>query len=375
MKKFKPFIIIVFIIIFAILGMKYFASKKVEPKKNKVTEFKRFVQAKKVTYSTIKSNLEVTGRLSSLHKINITAEVQGRILPGNISLKNGTLFKKGDILFNIYNKEAVLNHKARVSRFLNSVALLLPDMKIDFSDNFKPWELFFEKINLNKDLPNLPKIGSLKEKVFLSSRNILGEYFQIKSEELKLKKYSVKAPFSGSIISVNLEVQSIANPGAVIAIVSRTDELELEVPLDVKYFNFVKKGDKVRVVINEKDDILDGVISRIANVIDPKTQSLTVFVNLKNAKSQPLYSGLYLKAIFSDIVFENVMELPRNAIFNRNTVFIIKNKRLKKAQIEIKKINEDTIIFSGLKSGIMVVSEALINAKEKSLVEIIKNKR
>ncbi len=371
MKNFKPLLLIGVIIIFAIMGMMFFAGQKEKPKIQKVKEFKRFVKAKQVTYRSISSILESTGRLSSLHQINIISEVQGKILPADISLKRGTIFNKGDILFKIYKKEAALNHKARLSRFLKSVAVLLPDLKVDFPKSYELWESFLGKIEFDNDLPKIPKINSLKEKIFLASRNILSEYYQIKSEEIRLKKYIIKAPFTGSIIKVNLEVESIANPGSIIAVVCRTDELELEVPIDVKFFKWINKGDKVDVFLNSTGHI-EGKISRISNVLDPKTQNLTVFIHLKNEKTLPLYNGLYLKAVFKEITFDNCMKIPRNAVFNGNTVFIIKNKRLKKKKIKIKKINQDSIIFAGLNSGEMIVTESLINAKENSLVQIIK---
>jgi len=372
MKKFQSIFIIIIIIIVSILIMIFFAGRKKTPKKQSVKETTRYVKAKNVKLNTISTTLQATGRLTSFHQINITAEVQGKILPGNVLLKNGTTFKKGDILFKIFNKEAIFNHKARLSRFLNSVAILLPDISIDFPKSVTKWENFFENIKLDKPLPKLPKFNSLKEKVFLASRNILSEFFQLKSEEIRLKKYTVRAPFSGSIIAVNFQVQSIANPGAIIAVVSKTDELELEVPVNLTFLKWLKINDKVKVLFDENRNETEGKIARISNVINPKTQSFTVFIHIKNKKELPLFSGLYLTAIFNKVTFANSMEIPRNSVFNRDTVYIIKNNRLKKKKILIKKINSETIIFSGLRNDDIVVIEPLINAKENSLVQILK---
>jgi len=371
MSKLKTGLIIIIIIVVSVIGMKFFAGKREKPKTKKIPEIKRFVKAKRVKYSTINSKIEANGRLSSLHRLNIITEVQGKILKGSTIFKKGTSFKKGEILFKIFNSEAVLNHKARVSRFLNAVAVLLPDIKIDFPDRFGDWQFFFNNINFDNNLPKLPKILSPKEKVFLASKNILGEYYQIKAEEIRLEKYTIKAPFNGTIISVNLETGSIANPGAIVAVIGRTDELELEIPVSLTFLKWLKRGDKVKVLIDNNTET-EGTISRVSDIIDRTTQSLTVFVNIKNNKEFPLYSGMYLKAVFNSVIFENSMEIPRNSVFNGNKVFIVKNNRLKKRTVEIIKINTDTVIFSGLKEGDTIVTESLVNAKENSLVQIIR---
>ena len=65
------------------------------------------------------------------------------------------------------------------------------------------------------------------------------------------------------------------------------------------------------------------------------------------------------------------MEVPRNAVFNGNEVFVIHDSLLIKENIKIHKINRDKLYFSGLQEGIFVVSEPLINAVENTRVNIL----
>jgi len=66
------------------------------------------------------------------------------------------------------------------------------------------------------------------------------------------------------------------------------------------------------------------------------------------------------------------MELPRNAIFNKDYVYTIVDGKLKKEQVVILKTNETSVLLSGLESGIMVVTEPLVNAQEGINAEILK---
>jgi len=66
------------------------------------------------------------------------------------------------------------------------------------------------------------------------------------------------------------------------------------------------------------------------------------------------------------------MEIPRNAVFNTNEVFTVEDGKLMKHTITISKINEKTLIFTGLEEGIELVVEPLVNALENSRVEIVR---
>ena len=56
------------------------------------------------------------------------------------------------------------------------------------------------------------------------------------------------------------------------------------------------------------------------------------------------------------------MVIPRNAIFNGTKVFVVADTLLKVRDIQIHKINPESVVFSGLGEGEDLVVEPLINA-------------
>lgn len=359
------------IIVLAILLMNVLSSFRKEPPKMPPKEIKRYVKAQKVAYGDIESQVAGSGRLSSMQEVDVITEVQGKILAGNVPLKKGQSFKKGELLFRIYDQEARLGLLARKSRFLNAIANLLPDFKVDFPNSYKNWTDFLGTINIEQDLPSLPEIKSTKEKIFLAGRNILSDYYGIKSEEVRLKKYKIYASFTGTYTDVFLEVGSVANPGSRIGKIIRTDQLELEVPIEVHNADWIKFRDPVYVTTEDGSREWSGKVVRKADFVDARTQSISVFVGLESTPENPLYPGMYLKAVFPGIIVRNAMQMPRNAVFNTNEVFVVKDGRLAKEQISIYKVDEKTLIFSGLEEGIDLVVEPLVNATEDLKVEIL----
>lgn len=325
-----------------------------------------------VTYSTNFAKIIENGRLSSLQSVDLSTEVQGQILSGDINLREGIKFNKGDLLIRIFDEEAKNNLKASKSRFMNGIAAILPDIKIDFPESFQKYQDFFNSIKIDRPLPELPELDSDKEKVFLASRNILNDYFNIISAEIRLSRYKLYAPFDGSFTAVYLEPGSVANPGSRIASMIRTDKLELEVPIRIGDSKWINIGDQVQVSTKDNQQHWNGKVARKSDFMDPSSQSITVYVSLTSQKDNPLYQGQFLRAEFTSKKVENSMEIPRNAVFKKDKVFVVENGKLKEKKVDVLKANETTVLIAGLTVGDELVIEPLVNAQEGFNVEILK---
>ena len=341
------------------------------PEEKQREDIKLFVKTEKVAYSTNEARIVETGRLSSQQTVDLSAEVQGQILRGDVVLREGTKFKKGDLLVNIFDEEARNNLKASKSRFMNGIAGILPDIRIDFPESYQKYMDFFNSIEIDESLPPLPKTDSDKEKVFLASRNILNDYYSIKSAEVRLSKYKLYAPFDGTFTAVYLEPGSVANPGNRIASMIRTDKLELEVPVRIEDAYWIEEGDEVEVTTKDKHVHWTGKVVRKSDFMDPGSQTISVFVSLDQEKNKPLFPGQYLRAEFAAKIIEGSMKIPRNAVFNKNRVFTVENGKLKENPVEVLKSGETWALISGVPAGAELVVEPLVNAKEGYNAEIL----
>jgi len=341
-------------------SLKLFGKKKDIPKKEH-KEFIPTVLVSEVKYQTIKTNVQANGRLVASREIDIIAEANGKIQHGSIELKEGTRFNRGDVICSIYKDEAELSLKAQKSQFLNLIASILPDIKIDYKTSFEAFQKYFDSIEIDKPLPKLPGYGN-QLKIFLASRNVLSQYYSIKQMELAVARYTIYAPFNGSIKTVHMQEGAFANTGARIARIVSDETLELEVPVDNANSKWVQKGQNVTVTSPDRELTWTGKINRISNYVDEKTQARSVFVGLKKDKN--LLLGEYLTANFAGSVVTNAMEIPRKAIFNHDNVYVVVNDSLVKKQVNVLKQNNSTVLINGLPELTLLVVEALVNAKE-----------
>ncbi len=370
-KKLKTVIAIAVLIGLALLASSILAGFKEEKKQPARKPQIKTVTVKKVENKTILSSINGSGRVSSLETFDLVSEVSGKIMKGNILFKKGQSFKKGDLLVKIYDEEAKLALYAKKSRFLNSVANILPDYKIDYPDRFDTLQKFFNSINIRKSLPPLPEPATPKEKIFMASRNILNDYYSIKSDEIKLKKHHIRAPFSGSFTSVSREVGSIANMGTNLARIIRTDILEIEVPVPAEQAVLLSKGSSAIISSSKDRHKISGTVTRISSFVVPETHSIAIFVSIDAENRKDIYQGQYYNVSFPGIEFDHAIKIPRSALVNSKQVFIVEKGKLKLKEIIVVKRDSEEAIITGLTNGTLVVSQALINPKENTPVKVM----
>lgn len=337
------------------------SSMKEPPEVKTPEEIKKYVKTEKVKYTSIPTEVMAFGRVKTAESLDLIAEVSGRMNANSIPLKEGQRFNKGALLYKIDDREARLNLQSQKSNFLKELAAILPDIKIDFSDNYEAWSKYFSAIDINKPLPELPEYKNDKEKTFLATKNIFSSFYTIKSAEVNLNKYSFYAPFGGVISMVDLQSGSFVNPGNKIGTILRSDKLEMKVDVSVSDIDWVELGSQAQVV-TESGRIWEGKVARIGEFVNQNTQSIDVFIAINSDKDRKIYDGEYLRSIIPGREVKSGMLVPRNAIFDGNKVFVLQDSLLKVEEIQIHKLNAESVVFSGLQEGSELVIEPLINA-------------
>jgi len=373
MRKIDRRIVIVVSVIF-IIGlaygiMRFLQAQKSAPPQRISLEARRFVKFEAVHYHEIQAEVSGPGRLSSVSEVEIIAEASGKIQAGDLALKKGSTFKKGQVLFRIYPDEAKLSLKARKSQYKNTLAGILPDLKVDYPEFVAAFTVFFSAISVDQPLPLLPDIQNEQLEIFLSSRSVISEYYNIRKDELQLQRRIVRAPFNGTYKEVYLEAGAYTNTGGRVAHALRSDQLELEVPLKRSDATWVNIGDPVVVHSENRDLDWQGKVIRKSQYVDESTQSQEIFIHINSLNNQKLLPGEYLEATFPVRPIQDAMVIPRNAVVNSDEVFVIKNGRLSKREIQVIKTNDRTLLFRGIPEGDSIVVQQLINVSEGTLVQ------
>ena len=356
-KKVYSIIVGLAIIVGAIALTGYLINSKPAPKKDEQKHNTMNVKASQIKYSDIETNMQYRGRVSAFNTVELTAEVSGRLLQGNILFKEGVAFKRNDVIVNIYKEDVVATHKASISDFLQTLARILPDLKVDFPNEYDKWNNFFITIDPEKNLPELPQINSNPEKVFLSANNILTSYYNIQNQEIEIAKYTINAPFNGTLKTVSKEIGSAATTGSALATLIRSDKLEIKVPVFSNDISWIEKGDTATLT-DKNGEKAKLSVSRVSGYVDEETQSVNVFLTLYPSAKMNLLEGEYVDITFQGKTVHGY-EIPREAIVDGSYVYELVDGKLAKTHINIVRSLNDSYIISGIETHKTVVTESL----------------
>jgi multidrug efflux pump subunit AcrA (membrane-fusion protein) len=351
-------------------GVKNAETIRIERAKTAKTHEKQVksVLVKKVKNTKIRNKISSTGRAVSLNNITISSEVQGRLV-GDYTFKKGTELNKGKILFTIKNTDLKLLIEAKKSEFMSLLSANLADISLDFNNQYIKWINFFNAIDLKNNLPPFPKMSNTKEKNYIISRSILSQYLSIKSDEERLNKYTVKAPFDGIITKSYSDVGGNVNPGSPVVDFIRKGEMEIELTVNTSEIEYINIGDDV--IFKHNRDTYLGKVVRKGRFVNKNTQNISVFSSINTSKKS-LYSGMYLNATIITKGTDNTFNLPVSSIFDGNKVFIVDSKnKLKIKEVNILTHQNNEVIIDNIADNTLIVSEPLLNVTEGSIVKAI----
>lgn len=350
----------------AFLGYKKLASSKKDTQP-KVKQIVKIAQTVSVKNTTIPLTIITSGILKAKDKIELFTETQGIVLKGTKDFKAGTHFSKGETILRINSEEFSANLRSQKSNFYSVLTAMMPDLQLDFPDVYPKWKNYLINFDMQSTLAKLPEMTSDKEKYFITGRNILSSYYSVKNAEARLSKFRIRAPFSGVLSDVMVNQGALIRPGQKLGTFVNTSVYELEVNINTQYSDLLQKGKKVNLQNLEHTKEFTGIVSRINPIVDVNTQTLKVYITLKD---KSLKEGMYLEASLPVKSITEAFEVARKLLVDDTKLFIVNDSILNLQSITPVFFNEKTVVVKGLENGQKLVKEPVPGAYEGMIVKL-----
>lgn len=351
----------------------YLGNQSSPPKRKQVKPSQKTVEVMQAINSEVASTLSVQGELIAYDKIDIFAEVSGTLSDTERPFKVGSYFPKGSVLIKVDDTEARLNLLSQKSSLVNSITQMMPDLKIDYPESYQNWKKYLDEFDVESAIKAFPEAVNDQEKYFIATRNLLSPYYNIKSQEERLSKYIIEAPFSGVI------TQTSINPGALVRNGQKLGELmnrgyyELEVTVPLSDLAYIKTGNPVTLESEDIQGSWTGRIKRINDQVDAGTQTVKVFIGISG---KDLREGMYMQGDVAAKSIPDAMELPRKLLVNQNSLYFVEDTLLRLRQVDVVKITEESVIVKGVENGAPLLAEPVTGAFDGMPVQVKKaNKR
>lgn len=358
MKRNQIIIIGVLFLLFALIFIGIVSKKKPNEKALKEEATTVYVPIRMVQNEEREMQIISYGQVTPMSEIDVAVEVQGKLEAGAVRMKPGVAFAKGQVLYRVNNEEAFYTLSARKTQLSNLVVGAMPDIELDFPSETSKWLNFMNSIKASSALPELPNMNTSKERMFMTSRGVLAEYYNIRSQESRLSKYSYIAPFSGTVLETYSEPGAIANPGVRLARIAKTNDFEIKVPISLDQIANYQKQGSVQFFDSDGNMVGTGTINRISDVINQQTQSVDVYYSIRPAGNQKIYSGLFLNVAINQKAVKSSVTVPRICVSD-NKVNVLKNGKIVPRSIQIVGNKPDSLFISGLTNGDQVILDKI----------------
>jgi RND family efflux transporter MFP subunit len=241
----------------------------------------------------------------------------------------------------------------------------MPDIKIDYPNEFQTWQSYLENFDVQKSLNSLPE-PSKQLKYFITGRGLLSSYFNIKNLETRLNKFVIRAPFDGILTETSINPGTLIRPGQRLGEFIDPSVYEVEIALQKALIPYVKENDTV--VLESLDGLFTtkGQISRINAQIDQQTQTIQVFVK---TYSKEVKEGMYLQVEIKGQTIKNAFAISRSLIQNQNKIFVVNDSILAYKTIKPMYYLDEKAVIQGLDDGDVIMTSNLSSAYPGMLVK------
>lgn len=348
-----------------LVAMQALGSTKKESNKRELTPEARPVETARLDFGGVTLEVEGNGVVESERVLNLVSEASGKVLFAKNDLKDGTYVREGEVVVRIDSRDVENDLYALRSDYLNAVASVLPELQIDDARIYRKWFDYFNSLDIAGSVPELPEITNAQEKIKISTKDVIGKYYELRNREIQLSKYTIRAPFDGYVSSAGVIENSFVTQGQSLFTLSDARNLVVAVPLLVEESKWLESGRAPTVHIrpqeNSKAEKI-GRITRRGTRVDRNSQTLEVFVTFQNRDLNPNFlPGNYVHVTIEGRTLENVATVPRHLLDADEHVYTMEEGgTLGRLPVEVVVLQGDhAIIENTVPEGTVIVTTIL----------------
>ncbi|MDT0606793.1 efflux RND transporter periplasmic adaptor subunit [Croceitalea rosinachiae] len=353
-----------------ILGSIYGAGLIADSKENRRPIPKKVIKTvfiDTVINGIVPIKVPANGNLVAKERVELYAEVQGVLKKGGQLFKTGQEYRSGQALVRIDASEYYASVQSAKSNLYNLVTSIMPDLQLDYPEDFSKWQSYLANFDLEKTTPKLPEINSDKEKYFITGRGIFSSYYNVKNLEQRLSKYVISAPFTGILTEALVTEGTLVRTGQKLGEFIKVGTYELEVAISKSYADFLKVGEEVALTTLDKTKSYVGRVARINGRVDQASQTITAFIEVKGDN---LKEGQYLEANLNAKNENNAIEIDRALVNDNNQIFVVRDSILDLIDVYPVYFSDKNVVLKDVPDGETIVSKPVVGAYAGMLVKV-----
>lgn len=294
-------------------------------------------------------SVDLKGTVQAPQTVTISFEVSGKLEKGHIPLQPGAEVKKGQLVYQINNKEAFADLSGQKIRLSEKMVKLLPEIEKMFPAEKNKWVRFLEELKPQLLLPSMPSFSTSAERYFFAEKGVLSDFHGLQLAELRMTKYFYIVPFDGTLYGITEQPGNIVKAGKPVARIARTGDFLLQLTVPAEYIAAVRQQQKLNVFTE------NGVIMGSATLIEhqdkiPAGASVKYRFAFSPSGKERLFHGKQAVVKIAYTSPEKSFTIPASAV-DGDLVQIVSGEKLVTRRITIAGRSGDSLVVTGLKDG------------------------
>jgi membrane fusion protein, multidrug efflux system len=302
-----------------------------------------------------KNQIEIQGRVRADNRLELFPEVQAKVLPGKKPFREGIAFEKGEPILQLDEEEVRLQLYASRSQFQTLTASLLPDIRLDYPDLLNRYEQWYDSLHPKRTLPEIPDFDQRRMERFLTSRGVYNSYYQIKSAENRLEKFTIRAPFSGILSVAKAEPGQSVGPQVHLGTLVDPESYQLTATVRQSQIRFVGIGDIVELTDNHMSGSWTATVTRLNPSVEVRSQTVEIYLEVGG---NGIREGMYLEGLLESRDPVEIAEIPKSALLRNGFVYAVVDGVTRQVPVQVTDVGHDNVWVTGLENGDRIIRVA-----------------
>ncbi len=299
--------------------------------------------------ATLPQQLVALGNLSANQSVNITPQINGRIV--GLDLQEGARVAAGKLLVKLDDREqAAITEQARIA---------LAEAKRQLS--------YMEKLVSKKAISS--------EEIHTQRATVERLDAALQAELATLDNYTLEAPFAGTLGFHEQSIGSLISASTVLTTLDDLDTMKLTLKLPENSLSQVVRGATVTAISDAwPGQTFTGTIDSINPRIDPQSLTFQVRATLANPDNR-LLPGMLMRTTI-ELPGQKQLVVPARSIMfagNKRYVYVIDAQSMvtRRPITTGQTIDQYIVVLSGLRTGERVVNEGVVKVSDGRQVQIL----
>ena len=313
--------------------------------------------------SEISLAVNTQGTVEARRRINLVAEVAGKVSTVSERFEEGAFFDQGDVLLQLEQAD----YEFAIARAQSQVAAAEQRLAEERGRNRQAKREWRElgTVEANALFLRQPQMKAAEAALKASVADL-------SAAQLALSRTEIRAPFSGRIESKRADLGQYIAPGAAVAEIYATDIVDVALPLNDSQLAALKLPMNANVALGipvilstafgGREWQWQAQIRRVQAVVDRQSRTVNAIAEvLQPFESEisgrpPLTPGMFVRAEIPTPPIPNLVQLPASALRSDNTVLAVgTGEKLVRQPVTVQRRTEQWAWVSGLTEGSRIV--------------------